>query len=251
MAVDERERDQAILDATAELLLKLGYDKLRMGAVADLVDLNRGLVYLRFKTKDDAVEATVLRELDRYAEAWRAQVEADPRGGSVGSAYRAMMAALKTLPLASAIIARDEEVFGKYARRPGSYFDRAAGTAAAGPMSSREFLEAMRRAGVVRRDVDVRAVAFVMDGLTPAIRRAFLRNEDPPTDDEPSWDQLLGTVADMLDRTVTPPKAPDLPAGREVLLGVLEQARADLATRLGSRGRGNPAHQADDAEGDE
>src|SRR3954452_20818775 len=116
MGVDEGEREQAILDGAAELLLRFGYNKLTMGDVADAGALHRGLIYLRFKSKDELVEAVVLRELDRYADAWREQVEDDPRGGGVASVYRAMMHALKRLPLAAAIVARDTEVFGKYLR---------------------------------------------------------------------------------------------------------------------------------------
>ncbi|MEU4232156.1 TetR family transcriptional regulator [Nonomuraea sp. NPDC026600] len=43
-----------------------------MGDVAEAVLLHRRLVYLHFKSKDELVEAVLIRELDRYAETWRA-----------------------------------------------------------------------------------------------------------------------------------------------------------------------------------
>lgn len=224
VSVNETEREQAILDAAAELLLRFGYAKLTMGDVAAAVDLHRGLVYLCFKSKDDLVDAVVARELDRYAVAWHARLEADPEGGSVGSMARAMLGALKTLPLAAAIVARDEEVFGKYLRKAGSHFQRRPA-----PSRTREFLDAMRDAGVIRREVDTRAMAFLTDALTPAIRRAFLRGGDAPADPEqPSWEQVLETLVDMLDRTLTPPGA-DLAAGKAVLVDGLEETRAGFA----------------------
>ncbi|WP_344592434.1 TetR/AcrR family transcriptional regulator [Actinomadura vinacea] len=214
--MNEQERERDILDATADLLLRVGYNKLTMGDVADAVALHRGLVYLRFKSKDELVEAVVLRELDRYADAWREQVEDDPRGGSVASVYRAMVHALKALPLASAIVARDAEVFGKYLRKRPSFFERRPNA-----MGTSEFLQVMQDAGTVRRDVDVQAVAFILDALTPALRSTF-----PGESGQPSSDEVLETLADMLE-TLAPAHGGDLETGKAVLLSGLEQARAD------------------------
>lgn len=228
MGVNEREREQAILDATAGLLLRLGYDKLTMGDVAQAVALHRGLVYLHFKSKDELVEAVLIRELDRYVETWREQVEADPRGGDVAGVYRAMVHVLKTLPLASAISARDPEVFGKYLRKPSNLFERRPST-----LGMREFLHMMQQAGTMRRDVDTRAVAFILDALTPALRRTFTADRAAADPDQPTSDELLETLADLLDRALTPPDGADLANGRALLLGGLDQVRAALAAALG------------------
>jgi AcrR family transcriptional regulator len=214
------ERDQAILDAAGQLLLRHGYNKLTMGDVADAVDLHRGLVYLRFKSKDDLVAVLVLRELKQYALAWREQLETDPEGGSVGSAGRAMLRALTALPLASAIVARDEAVFGKYLRKPATLFDRPILRS----MGTKESFDALREAGVIRADVDTGAAAYLYDALIPAVR-SVLRQEDPG---QPSWEALLETLSDMLDRTLTPPGGADLAAGKKVLLDGLERTLADF-----------------------
>src|SRR4051812_27005762 len=207
--VHEQERERAILDAAGELLLRFGYNKLTMGDVADAVGLHRGLVYLRFPSKDELVEAVVLGELDRYGLAWRDQVESDPEGGSVGSVVRAVLGALKALPLASAIVAADEQVFGRYLRKRRDLFELGARTTGV-----RTFLDAMRAAGVVRREVDTHATAFILASLTSAIRRALLGADRAPVDaDQPSWEQVLETLADMLDRTLTPPGARAPPPG--------------------------------------
>ncbi|WP_197093433.1 TetR/AcrR family transcriptional regulator [Nonomuraea sp. SBT364] len=217
MGVNELEREQAILDAAAGLLLRLGYNKLTMGDVAEAVDLHRGLVYLCFKSKDELVEAVLVRELDRYAETWRARVEADPRGGDVAGVYRAMVHVLKTLPLASAISARDPEVFGKYLRKPGSLFATRPNT-----FGMREFLLLMREAGTLRPEVDIRALAFILDALTPALRHVFLTRGEP---DQPSAEEVLETLADLLGRALTPPDA-TLATGKAALLDGLDQIHA-------------------------
>ncbi|MFG2074684.1 DNA-binding transcriptional regulator, AcrR family [Nonomuraea maritima] len=224
MHVNEQEREQAILDAAAELLLRLGYNKLTMGDVADAVALHRGLVYLIFSSKDELVEAVMVRELDAYTEAWRDHVAADPRGGSAAGVYRAMVHALEELPLAAAIVARDAEVFGKYLRRPGNLFER--DTECLGTLG---FLRAMREAGAVRRNVDVRAVAFILDALTPALLRRLAAGRGAATGG-PSVAELLEALADLLDRGLTPPRGADLRAAKEVLMSELDHAREGLSS---------------------
>ncbi|MFB8279071.1 TetR/AcrR family transcriptional regulator [Nocardia colli] len=219
MSVNEFEREQSILDAATELLCRIGYNKLTMGDVADAVALHRGLVYLQFKTKDELVEATVRRELSRYAHAWRAHLEADPLAGSVASVYRAMVRTLSTLPLAAAVIARDEDILGKYLRKPGNVFDRLPKT------GTREFLLAMQTAGTVRPDVDIRTAAYILDALTPAIRRTLPADRAVPADPgRPSADELLTTLADLLERALTPPGGADLARGKALLLEELDRA---------------------------
>ncbi|MFE3451875.1 TetR/AcrR family transcriptional regulator [Nonomuraea sp. NPDC059194] len=217
---EDRERKRTILDATAELLLRIGYNKLTMGDVADAVTLHRGLVYLVFKSKDELVEAVVHDQLRRYADAWREHLEADPRAGSVASVYRAMMGALKTLPLAAAIVARAEDVFGKYLRKRGSVFERL-------PEISRshDFLRAMQAAGAVHRDVDVRAAAYILDALTPAIRRTF---QEPDDGDVPPSATVLAVLEKMIECTLPPAKGADLAAGKAILLNLLTSARSEF-----------------------
>ncbi len=102
MGIDEKERERAILDVTAELLLRHGYNKVTMSDVADAVGLNRRLVYLLFPSKDALIKALLLRELNIYAEVWNRYLDSDPLGGTVASVYRGLLAALKQLLLMTA-----------------------------------------------------------------------------------------------------------------------------------------------------
>ena len=65
MGIDEQARERAILDVTAELLLRHGYNKMTMSDVADAVGLNRRLIYLVFPSKDALIKALLLREVSR------------------------------------------------------------------------------------------------------------------------------------------------------------------------------------------
>lgn len=227
MGIDEQEREQAVLDAAAELLLRHGYNKTTMSDVADAVDLHRGLVYLHFPSKDALIEALMTREMKRYAETWNHYLEADPLGGTVASIYRGVLHTLKQMPLMAAILTRDKETFGKYLNKPGNLFTRL-------PSSlTLDFLQAMQEAGAVRQDVNVAAMAFILDALTPAILETLNssieeRRGDSRRANRPSFDELMETMAEMLERMLTPAEGMNLAAGK----AILRQGRDNVQARF-------------------
>jgi AcrR family transcriptional regulator len=228
MGIDEKEREQAILDAAAKLLLQQGYNKTTMSDVADAVNLNRALIYAHFKSKDEIVEALIVRELERYGALWSQTLKADPLGGSIASIYRGMAPVLKQLPFMAAILVRDEQTFGKYLRKPGNLFIHFTRT-----ITTREALQAMQELGVVRQDVNIVAMTFILDALTPAFLETLsFQREEPPGDSErlgkPSYEELMETMTEMLDRMLTPESGANLQAGKAALLQGVENARAHL-----------------------
>ena len=232
MGVDEQARQRAILDVTAELLLRHGYNKVTMSDVADAVGLNRRLVYLLFPSKDALMEALLLREVNTYVELWNRYLESDPLGGTVASVYRGLLAALKQLPLMAAMYTRDAQTFGKYLSRPGSFF--ASWPPDPGP--TREYLRAMQEIGVVRQDINTRAMAFILDALTPSILAALSSHprasrDDSSRADQPSFDELVETVAELCGCLLTPKAGGNLEAGKAMMRRKIEEAQAQLTER--------------------
>jgi len=232
MRIDEKERERTILDATAQLLLRHGYDKVTMSDVADAVGLNRRLVYLLFPSKDALIKALLLRELNIYAEVWNRYLDRDPLGGTVPSVYRGLLAALKQLPLMAAMYTRDEQTFGKYLSRPGSFF----ASWPPDPGTTREYLQAMQELGVVRQDINTKAMAFILDALTPSILVALSAHTKPPLDDsnrldQPSFDELVETVAELCECLLTPKAGANIEAGKAMMRRKIEEAQTQLTER--------------------
>ena len=236
MGIDEKERVQAILDVTAELLLRHGYNKLTMSDVADAVGLNRKLVYLLFPSKDALVEALMLREMNTYVEIWSHYLDSDPLGGTVASVYRSLLAVLKQLPLMTAIYTRDEQTFGKYLYRPGNIFTYWPPD----PGPTRDFLQAMQEVGAVRQDINTRAIAFILDALSQSILQALSSHTRAPLDDsnrpdQPSFDELVETVAELCERLLTPSAGANLEAGKAVMRRRVEEMQAQFTAALNRR----------------
>src|SRR5437868_175417 len=103
---DNDERQQQILDAAAAVIIRQGYDKTTMGDIADEAGASRGTVYLYFKGKEQLFEALLYREWMQYSQTWLENIEADPRGGTLGGFYRALFHAVNSRPLIAAMMRR-------------------------------------------------------------------------------------------------------------------------------------------------
>lgn len=165
-----------------------------------------------------------------YAVLWGQMLEVDPLGGSVASIYHNMVPTLKQLPLMAAILTRDEEVFGKYLRKPGNLF-----TSLVPPLTTPEALQTMQELGVIRQGVNIAAMAFILDALTPCILQTLSAHRQEASADsehggKPSYEELMATMTEMLERMLTPESGADLQAGKAALLQGVASARAHLAT---------------------
>jgi AcrR family transcriptional regulator len=208
-----------------------------MSDVADAVGLNRRLVYLLFPSKDALIKALLLRELNLYAEVWNRYLESDPLGGTVASVYRGLLATLKQLPLMTAMYTRDEQTFGKYLSRPGNFF--AFWPPDPGP--TREYLQTMQEIGVVRQDINARAMAFILDALTPSILAAL---SSAPLDvsnkpDQPSFDELVETVAELCECLLTPKAGVNPEVGKAMMRRKIEEVQAQFTEADDKEGKIN------------
>lgn len=221
--LDLSERERLILDVAAGHILHHGYDKTTMGDVAREAGLSRGLVYVHFKSKEALLEALIERETRKYIALWLEHIESDPRGGSIGSTYRGVLKALRDTPFLAAIVSRDREIFGKYLRQPGNVFG-----SMNQPEMMRGFLRIMQESGAVRADVNIEAMAYVIDALSAAII-------EPRGHDAPHRDALLETIGEMLDRMLMPEGGGNLAAGK----AILREMAQSIQRQVGNGRRGD------------
>jgi AcrR family transcriptional regulator len=218
---DNEAREARILDATTALIMRQGYDKTTMSDVADEVGLSRGIVYLHFDSKDTLFEALIQREVMQYSQTWLEHIEADPRGGTIGGIYRAVLYAINSRPLMAAIMKRDRRVVGNYLRKPGNMF--------ASMQSSSvniDFLKALQAAGAVRQDVDPALMSHILDIISYGLITVGdfrLPEELPP------YETVMETIADMLDRLLTPADGGSSEAGKAVIRQLAAEARQQFA----------------------
>ncbi len=214
------ERQQQILDAAVAQIVRHGYDKTTMGDIADAAGVSRGTVSLYFKGKDELCEALVYREYLEYARTWLDLVESDPRGGTVGGYYRATLSAVNRRPLVAALTRRDPRILGSYMRRQDNLF----ASLQTGPVVP-ELLRSLQKAGVIRKDIDARLAAHIIEMLGYG---QLAIAEWKPANQLPPYDTVMETLADMMDRYLTPPGGGDSKAGKAIMRRVVARVIAQL-----------------------
>lgn len=214
---DNETREQLILEAAVALIMRQGYDKTTMSDVADEVGVSRGIVYLHFDSKETLFEALIQREVLQYAQTWLEHIEADPRGGTIGGIYRAVLYAINSRPLMAAMMKRDRRVVGSYLRKSGNMFASMQSSSV-----SVDFLRALQEAGAVRSDVDPRLMSHIMDVISYGLVTV---GDFRQPDELPPYETVMETLADMLDRLLTPEDGGNSEAGKAVIRQLAASAR--------------------------
>lgn len=214
-------REQRLLDAAATLLVEQGYDRTTVADIAAAAGVSKGAVYLHFPGKDALLDALILREMKAYARAWVEAVEADPDGGRIGGMYRCALKALAGSPIMSALLRRDQRLFGAALRRPGGLL------AASRTGNSRQaFVEAMQQAGALRRDLDPAVTAHILNMLSYGLV-SMAQVMDPAR--IPPLDALLEGIADLLERALAPVGGGDPAAGKAIVRALYQAGAARQA----------------------
>ncbi len=94
----------------------------------------------------------------------------------------------------------------------------------------------MQEIGIVRQDINTRAMAFILDALTPSMLAALASHTKAPLGDsnrpdQPSFDELVETVAGLCDCLLTPKAGANLKAGKAMIRRKIEEVQAQFTER--------------------
>ncbi len=214
------ERKQRILNAAADLFVHYGYDKTTVSDIARRAGISKGAIYLHFKSKDHLLEGLIVCEMERYAEKWLALLAADPRGGTIGAMYKNSLYALNSSPFMAAMFKRDGRVLGNYLRKPDNFFRNAR-------RKQKEsdrfvFVKMMQDAGAMRRDIDPKVIAHIMNMLAYGL---VSMEGIVPQEDIPPLEDVIEGIAVMMDAALTPADGGNLEAGKAILNRIAGAAR--------------------------
>jgi AcrR family transcriptional regulator len=198
-AVERTKRQQRadrILDAAAELMLRWGYKKTTIDDIARQASVAKGTIYLHWKTRGDLFSALMRREYNRLVVDIQQRIAGDPEGGTLeGITKHSMLATMKS-PLMKAVLLRDTDLLGEWIRK-----EYASETYAQQVAQSLALIDVFRTRGVVRDDIDVRKLAYMLD----AISMGFLViGQYMPDDFKYSDEEIVEMMADAVKRTFAP-----------------------------------------------
>ena len=223
MPDSDKTQDQ-ILAAAAKVIIRLGYDKTTMSDIADEAGLSRRTIYLYFKGKDELFEELLYSEYLQYAQIWLEQIEADPRGGTIGGFYRANFHAVNSRPLIAAMLRRDRRVIGNYLRKRDNIF-----TQMLSGVNTLAFFQALQAAGTIRQDIDAAVIEHIIEMLSYG---QLTIGDFKPADQSPPYDAVMEALADMMDRALRPedggPGTEASQAGKAIVQQITAAARAQM-----------------------
>jgi TetR/AcrR family acrAB operon transcriptional repressor len=217
---NNQERQQQILEATAAVIIRLGYDKATMSDIAEEAGASRQTVYLYFKGKEELFEALLYREYMQYSQIWLEQIETDPRGGTLGGFYRALFYAVNSRPLMAAMMRRDRRVIGNYLRKPNNLF-----AWMGSGLNSADFIRTLQAAGAIRPDVDAAVIAHIIDMLAWG---QLTIGDFKPLEQAPPYEAVMAALADLMDRALLPEGGGNSEAGKAIVRQITVAARAQL-----------------------
>jgi AcrR family transcriptional regulator len=217
---DHDERQQQILDAAAAVIIRLGYDRTTMSDIAEEAGASRRTVYLYFKGKEELFEALLYHEYMRYSQTWLEQIDADPRGGTVGGFYRALLHAVNRHPLIAAMMRRDRRVIGNYLRKPDNIFSRMVSG-----VNTLDYFQALQAAGAIRQDIDAAVLLHIIEMLSYG---QLTIGDFKPLDQFPPYDAVMEALADIMDRALMPTDGGNSEAGKAISRQITDAARAQL-----------------------
>ena len=142
---------EVILDAAAEVLAEHGSKRTTMDDISARAGVAKGVLYLRFDSKETLSRAVIARELGLALATTRSEVAADPHGGLLSRLFVHSLTALYTRPLLRALY----KGAVRTGRRPD---DQTALYRSRLPVSA-DFVRRMRDAGMVRADLDPETLA--------------------------------------------------------------------------------------------
>ena len=191
-----------------------------MSDIAEEAGASRGTVYLYFKGKEELFEALLYREYMQYAETWLEQVEADPRGGTIGGFYRANYHAVNRHPLIAAMLRRDRRVIGNYLRKRDNLFAQMVSE-----VNTPGFFQSLQAAGAIRQDIDAAVINHIVEMLSYG---QLTIGDFKAPDQFPPDEAIMQALADMMDRALIQADGEKSEAGKAIVRQITAEARAQL-----------------------
>jgi AcrR family transcriptional regulator len=212
------QRQQRILNAASQLIVRYGYDKTTVEDIAHEAGISKGAIYLHFRSKEELFEALIMRESNNVLEDTLTRLDADPEGGTIFSIYHHAIVAAMSNPLFRAVLSRDMRVIGDFSRRW-----QKKNLDAERYQGSILFVRQFQDAGLLRKDLSPEMIAHVFT----IVRVGLVFSGDYMAGIEtPPFEEASEVMADLLHKGLAPPEGGDREAGKRAFLQLVEMLRS-------------------------
>jgi AcrR family transcriptional regulator len=215
---DERQqREERILETAAVLLVRWGYRKTTIDDVAREAGVGKGTIYLHWKDKNELFRAVLRNEQERCNADIKQRIAADPEGGLLHRAITHSMLAALANPLMATVMKGNTDIFNGFL---GAYNDD---LLAQMVDITDAYLAQLQNAGLVRRDIPVPVITFLMT----ALKVGLINSPDIMGQEHtPPIEQLTEALGDLVRRWLEPAQLPNSSdAGKQLLAEYLDKVK--------------------------
>jgi AcrR family transcriptional regulator len=164
MAISTRVRDAAarkaraerILDATADLLLRLGYKRVTIDDVAAQADVGKGTIYLHWPTREALFYAVLVRESLAVIDEMISAIRQDPEAVLLHRLAHTQFLVVMRRPLIRAVFTGDLEVLGTVVRTSDPAIT------VAKKLATEAYLRVLQESHCVRTDLSVEELTYAV-----------------------------------------------------------------------------------------
>ena len=215
---DERQqREERILDAAATLLVRWGYRKTTIDDVAREAGVGKGTIYLHWKDKNELFRAAIMRANQLLGKDIMNRIADDPEGGLPHRLWAHGMVAALDNPLMTAIVKGQPDIFQGLING----FDLQTRDQLLG--NAEEYIVQLQRAGLIRSDIPVPVVLYLMSALKVGVITA---PDLTGLERMPAMEQLTEAISDLVRRWLEPEQLPSESAtGKQLLADLLDKVQ--------------------------
>jgi AcrR family transcriptional regulator len=152
-----------VLDAAAELLVRMGYRRVTIDEVARRAGIGKGTVYLHFSTKEALFLAVLLRTHHGVTVRIVERMSADPAEVLPGRLMRSVFLDVAADPVTRPLYLGDSEILGRLAHESA---DTLGELARHRHESAQAWFGLLRDAGLLRTDRDVGAQLYLLSAIS-------------------------------------------------------------------------------------
>ncbi|MGO8950235.1 MAG: TetR/AcrR family transcriptional regulator [Ktedonobacterales bacterium] len=205
-ADERRLREEHILDAASDLLVRFGYRKTTIDDVAREAGVGKGTIYLHWQDKNELFRAAIWREQERFTEEVKQRIAADPEGGLLHRAVAHGMLATLSSPLMAAMFTGKSDIYnGVLGAYDQSYINQLV-------TDTNTYLVQLQDSGLIRRDLPVPLITYLITALKVGI---IYLPDVVGQQQAPSIEELAESLSDLIRRWLEPEDLPrDSQAGK-------------------------------------
>lgn len=208
-AEEHQRRENQILDAAGQLLIRYGFRKTTIDDVAREAGVGKGTVYLHWKDKNELFRAALWRASQHAIDDMLERLKTDPDGGQFHRLFAHGMVAIFANPLLSALMIGKTDIFqGLIGSFDPQMLNNMLG-------NSTTQIAHLQESGLLRKDLSVNLIVFLIGALKTGIITA---SEFIPDEQVPSTTELTDALGDLMRRWLAPDEgAPSSDEGKRII----------------------------------